>query len=157
MKTCRYLRHLGYEVTYVRNFTDVDDKVRMNTMSLVPVFCCLNITLYLVVTRTRNSLIVRPFHHPAAIFVAMNLFWFFFLLIFILLSFARLWLFVSLTYMSIWILNDHNRIWNYMNVYYQRDIDWNKVCVPSLKSGSIYGSSHSWSVWYGCKKGLYYK
>nr|XP_011459162.1 PREDICTED: cysteine--tRNA ligase, cytoplasmic-like isoform X3 [Fragaria vesca subsp. vesca] len=23
----RYLRHLGYEVTYVRNFTDVDDKV----------------------------------------------------------------------------------------------------------------------------------
>ena len=25
---CRYLKHLGYEVTYVRNFTDVDDKVR---------------------------------------------------------------------------------------------------------------------------------
>ncbi|CAM8947564.1 unnamed protein product [Rhodiola kirilowii] len=24
----RYLLHLGYEVTYVRNFTDVDDKVR---------------------------------------------------------------------------------------------------------------------------------
>ncbi|KHG19175.1 cysS [Gossypium arboreum] len=23
----RYLKHLGYEVTYVRNFTDVDDKV----------------------------------------------------------------------------------------------------------------------------------
>nr|XP_011459161.1 PREDICTED: cysteine--tRNA ligase, cytoplasmic-like isoform X2 [Fragaria vesca subsp. vesca] len=23
----RYLRHLGYEVTYVRNFTDVDDKI----------------------------------------------------------------------------------------------------------------------------------
>ncbi|PNY01416.1 cysteinyl-tRNA synthetase-like protein [Trifolium pratense] len=22
----RYLKHLGYEVTYVRNFTDVDDK-----------------------------------------------------------------------------------------------------------------------------------
>ncbi|XLU41570.1 hypothetical protein S245_036384, partial [Arachis hypogaea] len=26
MKTCRYLVHLGYEVTYVRNFTEVDDK-----------------------------------------------------------------------------------------------------------------------------------
>ncbi|XP_024956790.1 cysteine--tRNA ligase, chloroplastic/mitochondrial isoform X5 [Citrus sinensis] len=26
--TGRYLRHLGYEVCYVRNFTDVDDKVR---------------------------------------------------------------------------------------------------------------------------------
>ncbi|XP_004291434.1 PREDICTED: cysteine--tRNA ligase-like [Fragaria vesca subsp. vesca] len=25
--TGRYLRHLGYEVTYVRNFTDVDDKI----------------------------------------------------------------------------------------------------------------------------------
>ncbi|XP_059452782.1 cysteine--tRNA ligase 2, cytoplasmic [Corylus avellana] len=24
---CRYLQHLGYEVTYVRNFTDVDDKI----------------------------------------------------------------------------------------------------------------------------------
>ncbi|CAA7026429.1 unnamed protein product [Microthlaspi erraticum] len=23
----RYLKHLGYEVTYVRNFTDIDDKV----------------------------------------------------------------------------------------------------------------------------------
>ncbi|CAN6471557.1 unnamed protein product [Victoria cruziana] len=23
----RYLKHLGYEVNYVRNFTDVDDKV----------------------------------------------------------------------------------------------------------------------------------
>ncbi|XP_012465019.1 cysteine--tRNA ligase 2, cytoplasmic-like isoform X2 [Gossypium raimondii] len=23
----RYLKHLGYEVTYVRNFTDVDDKI----------------------------------------------------------------------------------------------------------------------------------
>jgi cysteinyl-tRNA synthetase len=23
----RFLRHLGYEVTYVRNFTDVDDKI----------------------------------------------------------------------------------------------------------------------------------
>ncbi|KAK8582604.1 hypothetical protein V6N13_069378 [Hibiscus sabdariffa] len=23
----RYLQHLGYEVTYVRNFTDVDDKI----------------------------------------------------------------------------------------------------------------------------------
>nr|AFK47028.1 unknown [Lotus japonicus] len=30
----RYLKHLGYEVTYVRNFTDVDDKVRrINTSS----------------------------------------------------------------------------------------------------------------------------
>lgn len=28
-KLCRYLQHLGYEVTYVRNFTDVDDKVRI--------------------------------------------------------------------------------------------------------------------------------
>ncbi|KAL1332981.1 hypothetical protein HN51_061752 [Arachis hypogaea] len=27
MKTCRYLVHLGYEVTYVRNFTEVDDKI----------------------------------------------------------------------------------------------------------------------------------
>lgn len=26
---CRYLQHLGYQVTYVRNFTDVDDKVRI--------------------------------------------------------------------------------------------------------------------------------
>lgn len=25
----RYLKHLGYEVSYVRNFTDVDDKVRL--------------------------------------------------------------------------------------------------------------------------------
>lgn len=24
---CRFLQHLGYEVTYIRNFTDVDDKV----------------------------------------------------------------------------------------------------------------------------------
>lgn len=23
----RYLRHLGYEVDYVRNFTDIDDKI----------------------------------------------------------------------------------------------------------------------------------
>ena len=29
MKMFRYLQHLGYEVTYVRNFTDVDDKVRI--------------------------------------------------------------------------------------------------------------------------------
>lgn len=28
LDVCRYLRHLGYEVMYVRNFTDVDDKVR---------------------------------------------------------------------------------------------------------------------------------
>ncbi|KAL9433494.1 hypothetical protein AB3S75_028343 [Citrus x aurantiifolia] len=25
----RYLEHLKYEVTYVRNFTDIDDKVRI--------------------------------------------------------------------------------------------------------------------------------
>lgn len=25
---CRYLKYLGYEVVYVRNFTDIDDKVR---------------------------------------------------------------------------------------------------------------------------------
>ncbi|MBN8157145.1 hypothetical protein J0J30_24450 [Vibrio vulnificus] len=24
----RYLEYLGYEVTYVRNFTDIDDKAR---------------------------------------------------------------------------------------------------------------------------------
>ena len=24
---CRYLKFLGYEVEYVRNFTDIDDKV----------------------------------------------------------------------------------------------------------------------------------
>ncbi|KAL9427079.1 hypothetical protein AB3S75_033798 [Citrus x aurantiifolia] len=24
---CRYLKHLKYEVTYVRNFTDIDDKI----------------------------------------------------------------------------------------------------------------------------------
>jgi len=23
----RYLKHVGYDVTYVRNFTDIDDKV----------------------------------------------------------------------------------------------------------------------------------
>lgn len=51
MKTCRYLKHLGYEVTYVRNFTDVDDKVRMNAMSFSSVFYCRIIRFYLVATR----------------------------------------------------------------------------------------------------------
>lgn len=27
MSNCRYLKYLGYEVNYVRNFTDIDDKV----------------------------------------------------------------------------------------------------------------------------------
>ncbi|KAG2709376.1 hypothetical protein I3760_05G235600 [Carya illinoinensis] len=27
IELCRYLQHLGYQVTYVRNFTDVDDKI----------------------------------------------------------------------------------------------------------------------------------
>lgn len=27
LKLVRYLQHLGYEVNYIRNFTDVDDKV----------------------------------------------------------------------------------------------------------------------------------
>lgn len=31
--SCRYLKELGYEVTYVRNFTDVDDKVRTRLVS----------------------------------------------------------------------------------------------------------------------------
>lgn len=30
----RYLQYLGYEVTYVRNFTDVDDKVN-NSISFM--------------------------------------------------------------------------------------------------------------------------
>lgn len=29
MELGRYLKHLGYEVCYVRNFTDVDDKVSL--------------------------------------------------------------------------------------------------------------------------------
>ena len=29
LKLGRYLKHLGYEVNYVRNFTDVDDKVSL--------------------------------------------------------------------------------------------------------------------------------
>nr|XP_011459163.1 PREDICTED: cysteine--tRNA ligase, mitochondrial isoform X2 [Fragaria vesca subsp. vesca] len=37
--TGRYLRHLGYEVTYVRNFTDVDDKIiaRANELGEDPI------------------------------------------------------------------------------------------------------------------------
>lgn len=31
----RYLRHLGYEVNYVRNFTDVDDKVSRWSLTYV--------------------------------------------------------------------------------------------------------------------------
>ena len=30
----RYLMHLGYEVKYVRNFTDIDDKVSSKTFLL---------------------------------------------------------------------------------------------------------------------------
>ena len=35
----RYLQHLGYDVTYVRNFTDVDDKIikRANERSEDPI------------------------------------------------------------------------------------------------------------------------
>lgn len=34
----RYLRHLGYDVQYVRNFTDVDDKIikRAAELSIAP-------------------------------------------------------------------------------------------------------------------------
>ncbi|KAK9292171.1 hypothetical protein L1049_020130 [Liquidambar formosana] len=32
----RYLRHLGYEVTYVRNFTDIDDKIINKAKKLKP-------------------------------------------------------------------------------------------------------------------------
>nr|GMD40954.1 cysteine--tRNA ligase, chloroplastic/mitochondrial isoform X2 [Ipomoea batatas]GMD42629.1 cysteine--tRNA ligase, chloroplastic/mitochondrial isoform X2 [Ipomoea batatas]GMD45774.1 cysteine--tRNA ligase, chloroplastic/mitochondrial isoform X2 [Ipomoea batatas] len=37
--TGRYLKHLGYEVNYVRNFTDVDDKIiaRANELGEDPI------------------------------------------------------------------------------------------------------------------------
>lgn len=44
LKLCRYLQHLGYEVTYVRNFTDVDDKVRISI-----IFCGMDEWLLIMV------------------------------------------------------------------------------------------------------------
>lgn len=61
----RYLQHLGYEVTYVRNFTDIDDKIirRANDigedpLSLSSRFC----KEYLVDTDSLQCL--RPTHQP---------------------------------------------------------------------------------------------
>ena len=48
----RYMKHVGYKVTYVQNFTDVDDKIiNMNSMAMyIIVWRNLNITVsYLVV------------------------------------------------------------------------------------------------------------
>lgn len=99
----------------------------------------LNITLYLVVTRADNFLLFRLFHHPAAIFVN-----YFILSIFHPSFLCTILVIVTPTYMFLWICEGYTiAIWNYMNVYYQCDGDWDKVCVPSLKSGSIYGSSLS--------------
>ncbi|XP_010450601.1 PREDICTED: cysteine--tRNA ligase 1, cytoplasmic-like isoform X2 [Camelina sativa] len=61
----RYLRHLGYEVTYVRNFTDVDDKVidrankcGENSLALSSRFC----EEYLVDMASLQCLL--PTHQP---------------------------------------------------------------------------------------------
>uniref|UniRef100_A0A1J3JIL3 cysteine--tRNA ligase n=1 Tax=Noccaea caerulescens TaxID=107243 RepID=A0A1J3JIL3_NOCCA len=61
----RYLRHLGYEVTYVRNFTDVDDKViekanklEENPLALSKQYC----EEYLVDMKALQCLL--PTHQP---------------------------------------------------------------------------------------------
>ncbi|KAL9317150.1 hypothetical protein ACSQ67_013667 [Phaseolus vulgaris] len=46
----RYLRHLGYEVTYVRNFTDVDDKIARQTHRINKLVGVVNLQLRLLIS-----------------------------------------------------------------------------------------------------------
>lgn len=46
---CRYLQHLNYEVCYVRNFTDVDDKVGKLLWISNPVCCVYYECMFIVV------------------------------------------------------------------------------------------------------------